>query len=112
MSGFVDTYYGYDLNQPHSRVASFHPFDGNTNQFSLNMIELTVAKPPEATDSRLGYNLTFGSGNAMNVVNSSRPRRPGLCPVPEGGLHFLPRSGGQGPADRLRKVRDAGTARR
>ena len=73
VNGFVDTYYGYNFNQPHSRTSSFRLFDGPANQFSLNMMELTVAKPPDTTASRLGYDLTFGFGNAMNVVNSASP---------------------------------------
>ncbi len=73
VNGFVDTYYSYNLNQPHSLTSSFRLFDGTTDQFSLNMVELTVAKPPDAGASRLGYNLTFGFGNAMNVVNSASP---------------------------------------
>lgn len=38
----------------------------------LNMIELTMTKTPAATD-RLGFDLTLGAGNAMNVVNSTEP---------------------------------------
>ncbi len=37
------------------------------------MVELILAKQPDASNSRLGYNLTFGYGNAMNVVNSTDP---------------------------------------
>lgn len=90
VTGFVDTYYGYNFNQPHSRTTTFHPFDANTNQFSLNMIELTVAKAPEANNSRLGYNLTFGFGNAMNVVNSTDPGGLGFAQyLKEGYISYL-----------------------
>ena len=90
ITGFVDTYYGYNLNQPQGQNTSFHPFDGKNNQFSLNMIELTVAKAPDASNSRLGYNLTFGFGNAMNVVNSSDPGGLGYAQyLKEGYISYL-----------------------
>jgi Putative beta-barrel porin-2, OmpL-like. bbp2 len=90
VSGLVDTYYGYNLNQPQGQITSFHPFDSNNNQFSLNMIELTVAKAPDASNSRLGYNLTFGFGNAMNVVNSSDPAGLGYAQyLKEGYISYL-----------------------
>ena len=43
-----------------------------TNQFALNLVELGVVKTPDAT-SRLGYNITLGFGDAMNIVNASDP---------------------------------------
>lgn len=73
LSGFVDTYYGYNFNQPHSRVSGLRAFDGPSNQFGLNMVELVMDKPPDTTNSRLGYHLAFGFGNAMNAVNSTDP---------------------------------------
>lgn len=73
LSGFVDGYYGYNFNQPHSRVSSLRAFDGPSNQFSLNMIELILDKPPEAANSRLGFRVALGYGQAMNVVNASDP---------------------------------------
>ncbi len=81
LTGFVDGYYAYNFNHPHSYIGAsaqtpltpLRPFDGPTDQFGLNMIELTLARPPDGANSRLGYNLTFGFGNAMNAVNSTDP---------------------------------------
>ena len=73
LKAFVDGYYNYNFNQPRPRVSSLRAFDGPSNQFALNLIELTLAKSPDATNSRLGFNLTLGYGNAMNVVNSTDP---------------------------------------
>jgi hypothetical protein len=85
INGFVDGYYGYNFQHPQGVAASvpagsagneltpFRAFDAPTNALSLNMIELTLAKAPDANNSRLGFNLTFGYGNAMNVVNSTDP---------------------------------------
>lgn len=102
MNGFVDGYYSYNFQHPHSAVASvplgnsgsrltgFRAFDAPTNALTLNMIELTLAKAPEATNSRLGFNLTFGYGNAMNVVNSTEPGGLGYAQyLKEGYLSYL-----------------------
>ena len=73
LSGFVDAYYGYNSNHPASLVNGTQPFTPFNNQFGLNMIELVMAKAP-STDSRTGYDVALGFGQAMNVVNSSEPR--------------------------------------
>ena len=86
VTGFVDGYYSYNFNHPHNSTtcssgtsfvgaspscSGLRAFDSPTNQLSLNMVELILAKPPDATNNRLGYNVTFGFGNAMNVVNNT-----------------------------------------
>lgn len=87
VTGFVDGYYGYNFNHPQTQAcpsgtvpsgfatpcSGFRAFDGPSQQLALNMIELIIDKPPEATNSRLGYHLAFGFGNAMNVVNGTDP---------------------------------------
>lgn len=88
VNGFVDGYYSYNLDHPRGTVAGvgnvpagnsgneltpFREFDSPTEALSLNMLELTFAKTPNADNSRLGFNLTLGYGNAMNVVNSADP---------------------------------------
>lgn len=73
LSGFVDMYYGYNANQPASRSNSFRSFDALSNQFALNLIELVVDKAPEATNSRTGYHIALGYGQAINAVNGSDP---------------------------------------
>ncbi len=73
ISGSVDGYYGYDFNHPTDRQAGLRVFDNYTNQFSLNLAEIVIKRAPDPSTSRLGYNLTFGYGNAINVVNASEP---------------------------------------
>ena len=85
VTGFVDGYYGYDLEHPQANapsvlagnpsttLAGLRAFDSPQEQFALNMIELILDKPPDTTNSRIGYHLSFGYGNAMNVVNSTDP---------------------------------------
>ncbi len=71
LSGFVDIYYGQNFNNPASQTNSLRFFDGGTNQFGLNLVELVVDKAPEVTNSRTGYHVALGFGQAMNAVNGS-----------------------------------------
>lgn len=79
LSGFVDVYYGQNFNNPASQANSLRFFDGATNQFGLNLVELVVDKTPDPTNSRTGYHVALGFGQAMNTVNASEPK---------GGLGF------------------------
>lgn len=79
LSGFVDVYYGQNFNNPASQTNSLRFFDGATNQFGLNLVELVVDKTPDPTNSRTGYHVALGFGQAMNTVNASEPK---------GGLGF------------------------
>lgn len=73
LSGVIDTYYGYNYNHPFSNQSTLVPFDGFTNGFGLNMAELILDKAPDATtpDSRFGYHVSAGYGQAAFIVNSS-----------------------------------------
>ena len=71
LSGFVEVYYGQNFNNPASQTNSLRFFDGATNQFGLNLVELVVDKTPEVTNSRTGYHVALGFGQAMNAVNGS-----------------------------------------
>ncbi|MGZ4789649.1 MAG: outer membrane beta-barrel protein [Terriglobales bacterium] len=68
LSGFVDLYYGQNFNNPATRQNGLQFFNGATNQFGLNLIELVVDKTPDASNSRTGYHLAFGYGQAMNAI--------------------------------------------
>ena len=99
VSGFVDGYYGLDFNHPHTRTTAFRVFDVPTNQFSLNYAKLQLDKSADAS-SRLGYRISFGYGNGINVVNSFEPGGLGftqymqeafgtyLAPVGKNGLQI------------------------
>jgi hypothetical protein len=73
LSGFVDLYYGQNFNNPASRTNTLRAFDLASNQFGLNLVELVADKQPDANNSRTGYHLALGFGQAMNVVNSADP---------------------------------------
>ena len=79
LSGFIDTYYNYNSNQPANFANSNQFFNPYSNQFGLNMIELVLDKPPDANASRTGYHVALGFGSAMNVVNGSDPAGLGFA---------------------------------
>ena len=72
ITGMVDGYHQYNVNQPADRTAGLRAFTGPSNQISLNMAKLALTKAP-TTDSRVGFALSFAFGEAINVVNGSEP---------------------------------------
>ena len=68
LSGFVDVFYGYNSNQPANHLNAFHNFDINSSEIGLNMLEL-VADKGVSSDSRVGYHIALGFGQAMNQIN-------------------------------------------
>src|ERR1035438_820575 len=56
LSGFVDTYYGYNSNQPAGRQNGLRNFDINSGQFALNMLELIADKAVD-NSNRVGYQI-------------------------------------------------------
>jgi hypothetical protein len=91
ITGFVDGNYGYNFEHPHDNAPSvlagnpntglsgLRAFDSPYSQLSLNAIEMILDKAPDAGNSRIGYHLALGAGNAINVVGSTEP----------GGLGYL-----------------------
>ena len=73
LSGFGDVYYGYNYNHPGNNSSGLRFFDGPTNGFGFNMAELILDKAGDATsaESRLGYHVAVGYGQAAKVVNGS-----------------------------------------
>jgi hypothetical protein len=73
LSGFGDVYYGYDYNHPEDNFSGLRFFEAPTNGFGFNMAELILDKPPDATsaESRLGYHVSVGYGQAARIVNGS-----------------------------------------
>jgi len=73
VSGFVDVYYGYNFNKPSGRVNQLRNFDTNSNQFSLNLMEIALEKKPDPSNSRLGYRIDLNYGPATDMVHASEP---------------------------------------
>jgi hypothetical protein len=70
--GLLDVYYSYNEHQPVSGVSTLRLFDDQTNQLALGLLELGFTKQA-VPQSRFGYRLTAGFGDAINAVNSSDP---------------------------------------
>ena len=85
LSGFGDVYYGYDANHPGNNQSGLRFFEAPTNGFSFNMAELILDKPADATspDSRLGYHVAAGYGQAAKIINGSD------APFSDGSNFFL-----------------------
>jgi hypothetical protein len=89
VNGLVDGYYDYNANSPSDHSFTQNRFfDGHSNQFALNLVELGIQKTPDA-DSRLGYDLTFGFGPAMTAVNGVDGVTSWSQYIKEGYLSYL-----------------------
>ncbi len=75
----LDTYYGYNFNDPIGRVNLLHPYDVSSNAFSLNQAGLILDSEPETDKGkRWGFRLDFQYGQATqslqgNPANEPRP---------------------------------------
>ncbi len=73
LSGFVDMYYLQNFNNPNPRTNGLRSFDNTSNQFGLNLMELVIDKTPDPNNSRTGYHIALGYGNAMNAIYAAAP---------------------------------------
>ncbi|MGA3295141.1 MAG: porin [Candidatus Acidiferrales bacterium] len=101
LSGFVDTYYAFNFNQPSTlgtggtsgfggNTGQF--FDNNTNQFSLNAIELVADKAPDATaggTGRAGYHVGLIYGEAAAAINGSNPTDANNLALKEAYIDYI-----------------------
>lgn len=75
ISGYVDVYYQYNLNDPESRMNTGRIFDVNHNQFSLGLVQTmftyTKGKLTGVADITFGPNADLGNfgntGTALNI---------------------------------------------
>lgn len=71
LSGFVDTYYGYNFNRP-AGDAQLRNFDTKHNQFAFNLAELALEKK-STPESRLGFRMDLNFGPATETVHALEP---------------------------------------
>jgi hypothetical protein len=84
LSGTLDGYYAFNFNQPAALGPAFFPngiqgntlrfFDENTQQFSLNALELVADKAPDATAGgfgRAGFHVGVIYGQAAAAINGN-----------------------------------------
>ncbi len=74
-SGLVDGYYGFNANHPASMNNQLYNFDTKANQFSLNMVKLSMSH----TADPVGFQVDFGFGRAFDIIHASEPSdAPGI----------------------------------
>ncbi len=64
-SGLVDGYYDFNFNHPASQTNGLYNFDTAANQFSLNMVKLSMSH----TADPIGFQVDFGFGHAFDMIN-------------------------------------------
>ena len=67
MSGFVDTTFTYNLNNPQTRTNTLRVFDTQTNSFMINNAELVIEKPA-SSESPVGFKTSLMFGTDSEVV--------------------------------------------
>ncbi len=71
ITGFVDTYYSYNFNDPPGDT-QLRNFDTKHSQISLNLIEVALEQKP-SSDSRLGFRTDLNFGPATDMVHAYEP---------------------------------------
>src|SRR3989338_3641832 len=67
MSGFVDTTYTYNLNEPETNVNTLRAFDTRSNGFLINNAQLAIQKPV-SSESPAGFKTELMFGTDAEVV--------------------------------------------
>ncbi|HEY5600074.1 MAG TPA: porin [Candidatus Manganitrophaceae bacterium] len=82
ISGFVDTYYSYNLNQPDDRNNDLANFDFDHNTFSLSLAEVVFSKAP-AEKEPVGFRIDLDFGPTTDFVHgaSGITSHPPIHPV-------------------------------
>jgi hypothetical protein len=68
-SGLIDGYYSFNNNHPASRFNTLRNFDVKANQFSLNMVKVSLNHAPEP----VGFTLDLGFGRAWDIFHVTDP---------------------------------------
>lgn len=97
LSGFVDTTYTYNFNEPETNVNSLRVFDTRSNGFLINNAQLALEKPVSAespvgfktelmfgTDAEVVGGVTGGFGGTTNEIELQEGYAQYLAPVGNG----------------------------
>ena len=69
-SGLIDAYYSFNPNHPASGTNGLYDFDNSANEFSLNMLKLSMSHAVEP----IGFQVDFGFGKAFDIINGGEPQ--------------------------------------
>ena len=93
--GLVDGYYLWAFNEENPQLRNF---DIQHNAFTLNYVEIALAKPVSET-SRGGFRVDFGAGETANLVNAFEPGGTDYLKYVQQAYVSVPGPGRQGPHD-------------
>lgn len=68
-SGLADGYFTGNFNNPASQQNQLQNFNFQSNQFSLNMVKLSMAHSPDP----IGFQVDLGFGKAFDVIHATEP---------------------------------------
>jgi len=71
VTGFVDTYYGYNFNKPPVDT-QLRNFDTKHNQLSFGLLEVALEQKPTAKN-RLGFRADLDYGPTTDIVHAAEP---------------------------------------
>lgn len=71
-SGLVDGYYSGNFNNPVSQVNQLQNFDFKANQFSLEMLKVSMSHSADP----IGFQVDLGFGKAFDWIHSTEPSGP------------------------------------
>ena len=80
----IDTYYGYNFNNPVGRVNLLRAYDVLSNEFSLNQASVIFDHPPDVDAGRRWggrFDLQFGQATDTLQGNPSNEPRPAICNI-------------------------------
>ncbi len=73
----IDTYYGYNFNDPIGRVNLLRAYDVSSNAISLNQASLILDNQPDLTSGkRWGFRLDFQYGQATETLQGNPANEP------------------------------------
>jgi hypothetical protein len=73
----IDTYYGYNFNNPIGRVNLLRAYDVSSNAFSLNQASLILKRDPDvASGQRFGARLDLQFGQATETLQGNAANEP------------------------------------
>jgi len=91
LSGLIDGYYSFNNNHPASRFNTLRNFEVKANQFSLNMVKLSLARTPEP----VGFTLDLGVGRAWEIFHATDPAGTDIVRyIPQAYLSVKPKNWG------------------
>ncbi len=89
VSGLIDAYYSFNSNHPASKTTTLRNFEVKANQFSLNMMKLSITKAAEP----VGFTLDLGAGRAWQIFHATDPAGPDFVQyLPQAYVTLKPKS--------------------